>query len=101
MGKHLVIFTLNLVSGKLQIPKRREELTVAAVGGNLQVNNQFSIESNTNRTNKECMPFKIIKDDSVRNDLAETRHRIQFRIQIYYKHRNQFKIIKTSKTKAQ
>lgn len=28
--------TLNMVSGRPQMPRRREELTVAAVGGNLQ-----------------------------------------------------------------
>lgn len=32
------MLTLNIVSGRLQIPKRREELTVAAVGGNLNFN---------------------------------------------------------------
>ena len=31
----IISITLNLVSGRLQIPKSREELTVAAVGGNL------------------------------------------------------------------
>lgn len=31
----IYIFTLNLVSGRLHMPKIKEELTVAAVGGNL------------------------------------------------------------------
>lgn len=30
-----IVLTLNIVSGRLNIPKRSEELTVAAVGGNL------------------------------------------------------------------
>jgi hypothetical protein len=33
------ILTLNMVSGRPHIPKRSAELTVAAVGGNLDFNN--------------------------------------------------------------
>lgn len=36
--------TLNVVSGRLQIPRSREELTVAAVGGNLYKCNKNPIK---------------------------------------------------------
>jgi hypothetical protein len=37
------LLTLNIVSGRLQIPKRSEELTVAAVGGNLYIHKTTNI----------------------------------------------------------
>lgn len=64
--------TLNAVSGRLQIPRSREELTVAAVGGNLykfgtNIKRSFSDYKLTKTDKKKLSGLKLRKNLTFRN----------------------------------
>lgn len=78
------------MSGSPAIPSSSDELTVAAVGANLQLfaTAQCAIlsrptqqiqcdEAEEQRKKQRLLPLEIIEHDSVRHDLAEAGHRVE------------------------
>ncbi|RWW19591.1 hypothetical protein GW17_00016330 [Ensete ventricosum] len=88
------------------MPRRSDELTVAAVGGNLHY---IAISKDMRklgerkeeewRRKRESLPFEVIEDDSIRDDLTEARHRIQLRAQLCKQFKTPRIAIRTRKEK--